>query len=146
MGRLGEGQPPLHLSTSLPMPFDPTLPIENTEIDAVQMRAQLTGLKDLIDAVPTVTGAVVDGVSTLPVGAPATVDVSISGGLLHFNFGLPLSAGEVSFADLDQAISTTSANTNNVSGLGISASDPPDQATVQQIINKVDELINALRR
>jgi len=128
------------------MPFDPTLPLENTEIDAVQMRAQLTGLKDLIDAVPTVTGAVVDGVSTLPVGAPATVDVSISGGLLHFNFGLPLSAGEVSFADLDQAISTTSANTNHVSSLGISASDPPDQGTVQQIINKLDELINALRR
>jgi len=30
--------------------FDPNLPIENTEIDAVQMRGQLTGLKDLIDA------------------------------------------------------------------------------------------------
>ena len=34
------------------MPFDPTLPQENTEIDAVQMRAQLNALKADIDAGP----------------------------------------------------------------------------------------------
>ena len=34
----------------LPPPFDPNLPQENTEVDAVQMRAQFNGLKDLIDA------------------------------------------------------------------------------------------------
>jgi len=34
------------------MPFDPNLPQPNTLSDAVQMRAQLNGLKALIDAVP----------------------------------------------------------------------------------------------
>ena len=35
------------------MPFDPNLPQANTEIDAVQMRAQLNGLNDLISAKPS---------------------------------------------------------------------------------------------
>lgn len=38
------------------------------------MRAQFNGLKDLIDALQTITGAVVDGVNTLPAGDPAAVD------------------------------------------------------------------------
>ena len=32
--------------------YDPTIPQANTEIEAVQMRSQLNGLKDMIDAVP----------------------------------------------------------------------------------------------
>ena len=32
------------------MAFDPTLPVENTPVDAVQMRAQFNGLKALMDA------------------------------------------------------------------------------------------------
>lgn len=75
------------------MPFDPNLPQENTPVDAVQKRAQLTGLKDLIDAVPAaVTSAQVDAVNTLPAGSPATVAASISGGVLHLTFGLPQGA------------------------------------------------------
>ena len=35
------------------MAFDPTLPVENTPVDAVQMRAQFNGLKALIDALQT---------------------------------------------------------------------------------------------
>ena len=34
------------------MSFDPTRPVENTEIDAVELRNQFNGLKDLIDAIP----------------------------------------------------------------------------------------------
>ena len=42
------------------MPYDPTLPQVGTEIDAVQMRSQFTGLKDLIDAILTITAAQID--------------------------------------------------------------------------------------
>ena len=56
--------------------FDPSLPQEGTPLDAVQMRSQLTGLKDLIDAVPTLSGAVVDGVTTLTPAEPASVQTS----------------------------------------------------------------------
>ena len=69
--------------------FDPNLPQAGTEIDAVQMRGQLNGLKSLIDAVPTITSAVVDGVNTLPPGDPAAVTAAVSGGVLHLSFGIP---------------------------------------------------------
>jgi hypothetical protein len=47
---------------------------------------------------------------------------------------------------LSSAISGTSNNTNAVSTLGMSVSDPPTQSEMQAIANKLDELINALRR
>jgi hypothetical protein len=47
------------------MPFDPTKPVENSPLDAAEMRAQLNGLKDLIDARP----ARVDDVDALGLNA-----------------------------------------------------------------------------
>ena len=35
------------------MAFDPTLPVEDSELDAAQMRDQLNALKDLIDGLLT---------------------------------------------------------------------------------------------
>jgi len=84
------------------------------------------------------------------------VDVSFDGSNVHFTFGIPRgndcsngsdgSPGEVSQQQLDDAISGTSANTNNVSTLGQSADGSYNQTQMQDLINKVDELINALRR
>jgi hypothetical protein len=54
--------------------------------------------------------------------------------------------GEVTNAALSVAIAGTSSNSNGVALLGLVVSDPPTQAEVQQIVNKLDELINALRR
>ncbi len=71
------------------MPFDPNLPQANTDVDAVEMRAQLNGLKSLIDAMPTVTSAVVDSVTTLDPGEAATLEVSIVAGVLHLTLGIP---------------------------------------------------------
>jgi hypothetical protein len=251
------------------MPYDPNLPQAGTEIDAVQMRAQLTGLKDLIDAVPQITGAVVDAVNSTDPGTPAVVTVSVSGSVLHFafdipqgsegipgqpgstgssgstgpegppftnfvvdgvttldpgepatvtanfngsavqlsfgiprgsegsegapgppfasavvdgvttldpnepasvdstfdgttvhfTFGIPRGAdgnqgaegsqgqpGEVTLQQLADEIANTSNNVNHVTPLGLAVSDPPTQAEVQQLADKLDELINALWR
>lgn len=49
-------------------------------------------------------------------------------------------------AQLDSAVQGTSANTNAISLLNLTVSDPPAQAEVQSVANKVDELITALRR
>uniref|UniRef100_UPI00378412C6 hypothetical protein n=1 Tax=Prosthecobacter sp. TaxID=1965333 RepID=UPI00378412C6 len=49
-------------------------------------------------------------------------------------------------AALSAASAGTSSNSNGVALLGLAVSDPPTQAEVQQIVNKLDELINALRR
>ena len=49
-------------------------------------------------------------------------------------------------AQLATAIGGTSNNSNAVATLGLVVSDPPTQAEMQQIANKLDEVINALRR
>jgi HAMP domain-containing protein len=54
--------------------------------------------------------------------------------------------GEVSTAQLTNAIATTSSNTNAVELPNLIVSDPPTQAEVQALANKVQELIQALRR
>ena len=195
--------------------FDPTLPQAGTEIDAVQMRAQLNGLKDLIDAVPVIAAAqvevvntlptgtaanatvsvvgnelrftfdipegpqgpagsdgangadgppfadaVVDAVNTLPAGAPANVSVSFDGSHVRFTFDLPTGfpgppgesgpPGEVTAADLANEISLamagTSANSNGVDTLSLTLSEPPSSAELQVVIDKLNELILALRR
>jgi hypothetical protein len=71
------------------MPFDPSIPVENTEIDAAQMRSQLTSLKALIDAITTLTNAQIDATNTLPPGNPANVTLTTTGNTLHFTFDIP---------------------------------------------------------
>ena len=73
------------------MPFDPIKPVANTPNSAAEMRAQLNGLKDLIDAAAAggVSGAQVDGVTTTDPANPALAQVALAGGVLHFTFTLP---------------------------------------------------------
>jgi len=53
----------------------------------------------------------------------------------------------VQYTDLEYAINTQSSNiSNDVSTLGLYVNDPPTQWDVQQVVDKVDELINVLRR
>ncbi|MCB1209292.1 MAG: hypothetical protein KDK97_08195, partial [Verrucomicrobiales bacterium] len=175
-------------------------------LESQVMRDQFQALFNLINNIVTLTQAQVDGVATLNPGDPATVNVSISGGVLHLSFGIPQGAegpqgsdgpqgppfgnavvdsvssvppgspagvstwfdgsdvhfsfelpqgeageqgpaGEVTYSDLSNELTNnTSANTNNVSTLGIYVNDPPSQGDVQSIVDKLDELINALRR
>lgn len=195
------------------MPFDPDLPADHSPNSAAQMRAQLTGLKSLIDAVPGVTSAVVDSVTTgapgdpaaismnvvgtelhfafvLPrgdagpqgppfasvlvdsvttinPGAMATVQASFDGAAVHLSFGIPQGndgqpgatgpmglTGEVSAADLNAALlstseallQVTSGNSNAVDMLTISPAPAYDTTQQQQLIDKINELITALRR
>jgi hypothetical protein len=48
--------------------------------------------------------------------------------------------------DLNNAISGTSNNSNGVGTMGMGADGSYNQSQMQDLINKVDELINALRR
>ena len=71
------------------MPFDPNLPASNARAKSDVLRAQFNGLKDLIDAVPTLTAAQVDSTNTLPQGNPAAASVNVIGNTLHFTFEIP---------------------------------------------------------
>ena len=196
------------------MPFDPALPVNGSPLVSAEMRSQLNGLKDLIDALtainaaqvdgvttvephtpatvaanfdgnavrlqfsvprgftgsdgqtgsagpqgPAFASALIDGVTTLNPGENATVVVSFDGSNVHFQFGVPRGfpgndggagpqgqPGEVTNMQLNSAIGGTSSNSNAVSTLGMTVSDPPIQSQVQTIADKLDELILALRR
>ncbi|HRJ11339.1 MAG TPA: hypothetical protein PK490_08245 [Prosthecobacter sp.] len=102
---------------------------------------------------PPFASAVVDDVFTVPPGQPATVGVWFDGTQVHFTFEIPRGengsdgpSGEVSQQQLDDAIAGTSPNSNAVATLGLSISDPPTAWEVQEVANKLDELIYALRR
>jgi hypothetical protein len=111
---------------------------------------------------PPFAAAVVDSTTTLDPGNGATVAVSFDGSNVRFTFGIPRGAdgsngtngadggqgqpGEVSNAALASAIEGTSSNSNGVGTLGQSADPSYQQSQIQDLINKVDELINALRR
>ena len=115
--------------------FDPTLPLENTAADAAQMRSQLIGLKDLIDAVPQ--GPPGPEGPQGPEGAQGPPGPE----------GPP---GEVTQVDLDNALlntlAQTSANTNNVNTLDNAPSDPPSLADYDALRAKLNELILNGRR
>jgi hypothetical protein len=82
------------------MAFDPTLPVENTPLDAAQMRDQLNGLNDLIQQRPDVNA----------------MEADAAGPALSVNY------------------------------LHMTVSNPPTQAEMQTIADKLDELLVALRR
>ncbi len=145
------------------MPFDPTYPPTNALIESAPLRGQFNGLKDLIDAASGVTSVVIDSVTTLPPGSPAVVNASVIGTQLHFSFELPQGQegapgqegpqgipGEVSQTDLSNGLqntlSQTSANTNTVNIMPFGAPADYQPLVFQEVINKVNELINSLRR
>ena len=138
------------------MSFDPSRPHDASLVDAAELRSQFTGLKTLIDAVPVVTGATVDSVT---IGSGTSVNVSLITGVLHFDFFLqPGPSGEVTQAQLSNDLSNTanqamlntlpqtSANSNAVALLSGTIGNPPTQAEVQAQQDKINELLNALRR
>ena len=86
------------------MPFDPTLPVNNSLISSSELRNQFTGLKAIVDN----------------------------------------NANTATF-DLNNAIAGTAVNPA-VNVLSQSISNPPTQAQVQAIQNKLNELINAITR
>ena len=98
---------------------------------------------------PPFAQAVVDGVTTLDPGQQATVGVSFDGSNVRFQFAIPRGndgsngsdgsqgpPGEISQAQLDSAISGTSANTNGVSTLDNGFADP-DMEALRQKLNEM---------
>jgi len=99
---------------------------------------------------------VVDSVTTLNPGDNATVQTHFDGSLVHLQFGIPRGndgygsqgpPGEVTNAQLTDAINTTSGNSNGVATLDTPfANDPPTLADLEVMRAKMNELITALRR
>ncbi len=148
------------------MPFDPNYPPTNALIESAPLRDQFNSLKSLIDAIPAGPEGPAgpqgpEGPQGLqgpagpqgpegpqgPSGGPPGPEGPIGPSGPTGPQGPP---GEVTQTDLNNAelnmLGQSSANSNGVSTLAIAISDPPTQSEVQQIVSKIDELINALRR
>ena len=98
---------------------------------------------------PPFANAIVGGVSTLNPGENAWVTVSFDGTNVQFFFGIPRGIdgfGGITQQQLDTAILGTSRNSNNVPTLIQGADSTYNQGQMQSVMNKLDELINALRR
>ncbi|MBK8039833.1 MAG: hypothetical protein IPK22_22280 [Verrucomicrobiaceae bacterium] len=140
--------------------FDPTYPPTNALIESAPLRGQFNSLKALIDAMVSVNAAVVDGVTTLPPGDPATVSLNVVANMMHFTFGIPQGhtgaegpqglPGEVTQTDLNNAVATmlgeSSNNSNGVGSIAMNVDPDYNQTQIQMIVDKLEELINALRR
>ena len=133
---------------------DPALPLDGSLIVAGELRDQFQGLAAMIAAVPAgppgprgPTGA--EG----PQG-PMGIDGPAGPTGPEGRGGPQGSPGEVTLSDMNTAISgaiaqalqETSANSNNISPLGIAISDPLTQGEVQNILSTLNDLIYALRR
>lgn len=113
------------------------------------MRAQFNSLKALIDAIVTLDSAVIDSVNTLPAGTPAEVSVTVTGNTLHFTFGIPSGEpgppGEVTTEQLTEGLDTRAYAVYHVPALAMTADGEYSSAQLQDIIYKIDELLNALK-
>ena len=114
---------------------------------------------------PPFASAAVDGVTTFPPGTPASVTTFFDGSNVRFTFGIPKGydgingsngndgpqgvpgvPGEVTHAELAADLAGTSNNSNGVVLLGMAIGDPPTASELQAVMDKLNELITALRR
>ena len=107
------------------MAFDPTKPQNGTDIDAVEIRDQLNGLKSLIDAVPAgpagpagpqgpaFSSIQIGSVTTGTPGSPAGAQVNVFGSNVELSFTIP--AGETG-AGLVSSTDVTNAIANEITG------------------------------
>lgn len=101
------------------MPFDPTQPAPGSPLSSQVMRNQLLALRTEI--------------TTIPQGPPGPQ-------------GDPGPPGEVTQATLDATIAGTAMNPSNVEPLGFTADSNYDPNQLQTIINKLDDLLAAVKR
>ena len=104
------------------MSFDPNIPAEHTDLDAAEMRAQFNALKALIDG--------------------------LRNDLTSLSSIVTVLQSQVNFlqTQFTPLLTDTPHNPNTVSDLAVGLSQPPNQWEVQPIIDKINELLNALRR
>ena len=144
------------------MPYDPTYPADGILIRAVEMRNQFQGLKSAIDAIPAgpagpagpqgpaFSSIQIGSVTTGTPGSPAGAQVNVFGSNVELSFTIPAgdtgAPGEVSNSTLAGEISGTARNPNSVAPIPFTVSNPPTQAELQAVVDKVNELIGSLQR
>lgn len=130
--------------------IDSVTPLPPGALPAASVSVIGNTLHFTFDLPQAIDSAVVDAVSTVPPADPAAVSVSLTGTTLHFSFSIPRgldgTPGEVTNATLSVEIAGTARNPSSVAPLNLTVSDPPTQAEMQAIANKLDEFLAAAVR
>ncbi|MCP5540173.1 MAG: hypothetical protein H7A52_08545 [Akkermansiaceae bacterium] len=125
------------------MPYDPNYPPANAEIESAPLRAQFQALHDEITAIPQGDpGPEGPAGEQGPPGPPGADGLPGSEGPM----GTEGPMGEVSQQTLDDAIAGTAQNPLGVASLAMIADFDYNPTQLQQIIDKLDELLGALQR
>ncbi|MGB8168911.1 MAG: hypothetical protein WCF18_15545, partial [Chthoniobacteraceae bacterium] len=125
------------------MPFDPSLPPDAANVKAAVLRGQFNALKELIDAgIPGPQGPQGPPGPAGDPGPEGAVGPQGNPGPTGPD-GPPGPPGEVNTAQLNTALAGTASNTNGVALWSGTVSDPPTQAEVQSLADKLNELILA---
>ena len=141
------------------MPFDPLKPADHSPLSSAEMRGQLNALNDAIAAIPAgppgpvgpaFSNIQIGSVTTGTPGSPAGAQVNVFGNNVELSFTIPAgdtgAPGEVSNATLAGEIAGTARNPSSVAPIPFTVSNPPTQAELQAVVDKVNELIGALAR
>ena len=144
------------------MPFDPTIPADGAFATGAALRGQFNGLKALIDAIPAgpagpegpqgpaFSNIQIASVNTGTPGSPAGAQVNVNGSNVELSFTIPAGdagpMGEVSNATLASEISGTARNPNSVAPIPFTVSNPPTQAELQAVVDKINEMLSAMQR
>ena len=115
--------------------YDPNFPPTNADLESLPFRNQFQGLKALIDAVQSITGAQVDAVNTLNPGDAAQASLTLSGNVIHFSFALPRGN------DGSQGAAGATGSTGNDGAQGIQGiPGPPGQPFAVAAVDSVNTL------
>ena len=98
------------------MPFDPTKPVEDSPLDAAEMRGQLNALKGLTDDLAAQANSF-----------QAELD------------GLPSNGGMIDWLTDNSAL-----NVDGIQPLSITISDPPTKAQLEAVVAYVNQLVAGL--
>ncbi len=107
------------------MAFNPNLPVDDSPLDAAEMRDQLNALKALYDGQQATISAQAAQISTLT---------------QHLS-------SRPTMNDVNAAIVTNiAANPSDITYTQLAPSDPPTQSDLQTVIELLNSLITALKR
>lgn len=104
------------------MAFNPNLPVDDSPLDAAEMRGQLNALKAINDAQAVQIAALTARVAALENGKPSMDDVNAA------------------------IVANSSANCSNVEVMTFDFSDPPIKQDLDGFLYGVNQLIMALHR
>jgi len=113
----------------IPPVFDPTKPVENTPLDAAGIRDQFNSLNDRIESLEQ-----------------ANVDLQATLADLQTQINERITEAQLDNIMSDYVSNNSSANTNAIGTDDDTLSDPPIFDDIDNLRNKLNELINSLKR